>query len=122
MSSQSYVNINGELTPYFLCKIGVRQRDPLSPYLFNLTTNFLCKLFAKGRGSGRVIGLDPLCDNQQPVTNCHYVDDIILFLKAEPNNVENAWWTMMMFKAIFGIKMNLDKTELYPINLNIYEA
>lgn len=43
-------------------------------------------------------------------------------MKADPGNVERAWWTMLFFETVSGIKMNLDKTYLYPINLTKDEA
>lgn len=122
ISSQTCVSINGSLTPYFFCKRGVRQGDPLSPYLFNLAADSLSKMFHIGREQGFLIGLGPPCDNHHAVMNCHYADDTILFLQADPKNIELTWWTMMGFEAISGIKMNLDKTELYPINLTPAEA
>lgn len=122
VSSQSCVNINGELTPYFFCKRGVRQGDPLSPYLYNLAADSLSKLFMKSRESGQIMGLGPPCDHQHSVTNCHYADDTILFLQANPRNVEVTWWLMMMFESVSSIKLNLEKTELYPINLDRAEA
>ena len=121
-SSQSCININGDLTPYFFCKRGVRQGDPLSPYLFNLAADSLCKLFHKGKQTGLITGLGPPCSSQQSVTNCHYADDTILFLRADQRNVERAWWLMVMFESISGIRMNLDKTALYPINLDIQDS
>ena len=51
------------------------------------------------------------------ITNCHYADDTILFLEAREENVEAAWWAMLAFESLSGIKMNYDKTELYPINV-----
>lgn len=122
VSSQSRVNINGELTLYFFCKRGIRQGDPLSPYLFNLAADSLSKMFQISREQNAIIGLGPPCDHQHAVTNCHYADDTIIFLQATHQNVEKAWWTMMLFESISGIKINLDKTDMFPINLERPEA
>lgn len=56
--------------------------------------------------------------NQRGVTNCHYADDTIFFLTAIEENVESTWWAMMAFEALSGIKMNYDKTIMYPINIS----
>lgn len=101
------------MTPYFLCKRGVRQGDPLSPFLYILAA--LSKLFSKGRHANKILGLGPPCLEKRAITNCHYADDTILFLEANPRNVEITWWTMILFEALSGIKMNM---SLIPINIS----
>lgn len=103
-SSQSCININGELTDYFYCKRGIRQGDPLSPFLYILAVDILSKLFYKGRQAIVLQGLGPPCVDDRPITNYHYADDTILFLSAQDKNVENAWWVIMAFETLSGIK------------------
>lgn len=85
------MSFNGELTPYFYCKRGVRQGDPLSPFLFILAADTLSKIFHKGRQTDTLVGIGPPCLEGKQITNCHYVDDIILFLKATHLNVRSIY-------------------------------
>lgn len=64
--------------------------DPLSPYLFNLAADSLCKLFFKDKNNGSIIGLGPPNAHPLSMANCHYADDTIIFLKADPKNKEHA--------------------------------
>lgn len=72
----------------------------------------------KGKSAQVLRGLGPNCFNNNNITNCHYADDTIFFLEAQPDIIEAAWWTMQAFEAISGIKVNLEKTEMYAINTN----
>ena len=110
--------INGHTTDYFYCKRGVRQGDPLSPFLYILAADTLSKIFYKGRIHNRIVGLGPPCLHNKAITNCHYADDTILFLAATEENIESAWWAMMAFEAISGIKMNYSKTFMYQIHVS----
>lgn len=40
------------------------------------------------------------------------------FLKAEENNIEKAWSTLYAFEALSEIKVNYDKTSMYPVNIS----
>lgn len=104
LSSQSCISVNGELTPYFYCKRGVRQGDPLSPFLFILAADTLSRIFTKGREWQVLKGLGPPCQNNQALTICHYADDTIIFLEAEEHNVEHALWAMKAFEAYLVFK------------------
>jgi Reverse transcriptase (RNA-dependent DNA polymerase) len=42
VGAKTCVNLNDNLTPYFQCKRGIRQGDPLSPFLFDLVIDTLC--------------------------------------------------------------------------------
>lgn len=41
-----------------------------------------------------------------------------MFLEAHEQNVEAAWWAMLTFESIYGIKVNYDKTEMYDLHVD----
>jgi hypothetical protein len=47
-----------------------------------------------------------------------YVDDALLFLKADPHMVESLNWALLIFENISGLKINLSKSKLVPLNLD----
>jgi Reverse transcriptase (RNA-dependent DNA polymerase) len=100
----------------------LKQADPLSPFLFDLVTDSLCQIIHIGRDVGLIKGLGYVMDNGHNIINFHYADDIIFFLQADPRCIEVVMWALMAFKALSGIKINLSKIEMIPLNLSTEEA
>jgi Reverse transcriptase (RNA-dependent DNA polymerase) len=88
VGAKTCVNFNGNLTQYFQCKRGIRQGDPLSPFLFDLVIDTLCQLLIRGNELGLLNGLGPVLANEKQIINFHYADDTIFFLQADPKCVE----------------------------------
>lgn len=61
--------------------------------------------------------MGPQCINGKAIINCHYANNNILFLQAQKEVVEAAWWTIVAFEALSRIKMNYEKIEMYHLNL-----
>ena len=74
--------VNGCPTPEFGIERGLRQRDPLSPFLFNITIEGLNDLFRKAMDSNMVKGAS-FGKNDVQVSHLQFADDMILFL--QPN-------------------------------------
>lgn len=55
-----YINVNGELYGYFQGGRGLRQGDPLSPYLFVMAMEVLVNIL-KAKFEYGLIGYHPLC-------------------------------------------------------------
>ena len=51
------VRINDTNSEYFIAGRGVRQGDPISPLLFNLTAEVFTKMLMKAAGHGQITGL-----------------------------------------------------------------
>jgi Reverse transcriptase (RNA-dependent DNA polymerase) len=120
--SNTCINFNGNTSPYFQCKRGLRQGDPLSPFLFDLVTDTLCQILLRGQQLDCIQGLGPTLDTGLKCTHFLYADDTIFFLQTDLNNIEAVMCALLAFEALSGIKINYLKTKLVPIHLTDGEA
>jgi Reverse transcriptase (RNA-dependent DNA polymerase) len=114
----SAVIINGSAGAYFECKKGVRQGDPLSPYLFLLAVEGLHKFLSLGISKGQFEGLGPVLSHNKKLMHIQYADDTLLFIKANHFMVEKVKWALRAFEAISGLKINFLKSEIIPLNIS----
>ena len=112
------VLINGSPAGFFLCSRVLHQGDPLSPYLFVIGMKALSCLInhvVKGNylvGSRIVVGRG----ENLSISHLLYVDDTILFCKADNDQLKFMSWIMMWFEAMSGLKINL-KAKLSQLDL-----
>jgi Reverse transcriptase (RNA-dependent DNA polymerase) len=78
------INLKKPLTPYFKCKKGLRQRDPLSLLFFNLVTDTLSKILHQVMSIGYIKDLGKF--NNKCVSNLNFVNDILIFLDTDIKN------------------------------------
>ncbi|KAJ4815734.1 RNA-directed DNA polymerase (reverse transcriptase)-related family protein [Rhynchospora pubera] len=116
------VLINGVQGEYFNCQRGLRQGDPLSPYLFILVTDVLSKMLRKGMFHNQFAGLGPRLNQGTKVMHLQYADDTLLFLRADKEEVERVKWILKGFEGMSGLRINFAKSELIPLNLSDHRA
>ena len=82
-----YLLINGETSKSFIPTRGLRQRDPLSPYLFILYQEVLSRMIEKEHTAGAIhrVKMNP---SGLAFTNVMYADDIMIFAKANSREVK----------------------------------
>jgi hypothetical protein len=86
VSSVSYaILVNGQPVGYIKPSRGIRQGDPLSPYLFLLCSEALSALLMRAEKNGVLIGV-PTSKKGPTLSHLFFVDDSLIFCKA--NSVE----------------------------------
>jgi len=109
---ESCVINNGITTRYFPVRRGVRQGDPLSPYLFILSIEPLAEHIRRN------IAITGVKLGHNEVKISLYADDISLFLK-DLNSLIEVKKTLKLFQDISGLKYNCEKTEVLPLGKSL---
>lgn len=117
ISSANYsIMINGCPHGQFKGQRGLRQGDPLSPFLFVLVADVLGRMIDAAKNSGLVEGFK-VGRCQAHVTHLQYADDSLLFLKQSESVVSRMMMIVQAFCYISGLKLNLAKCNLMGINV-----
>ncbi|KAF7802526.1 reverse transcriptase [Senna tora] len=99
------IMVNGEPTEYFSPQCGLRQGDPLSPYLFILGFNVLSCALSNLQEAGIVKGIKVA--RQAPAVNhLLYADDSIMFFKADLESCHHLFSTVSKFGDISDLTLN----------------
>ncbi|XP_060974305.1 uncharacterized protein LOC133039423 [Cannabis sativa] len=105
------VLINGGLTTKFSPNRGVRQGDPLSPLLFILCGEVLSRMISAKEEEGSLYGFR-ISPESQPISHLMYADDLVVFVKADSNNVETFLDVMNTYCRWSGQQINGRKSKI----------
>ena len=100
------VNVNGQYTGWFKVCRGVRQGDPLSPYLYLICAEILSTMI---RNNEDIKGIKL---REKEILLSQFADDTTLFLDGSKRSFEQAIHIIKKFADISGLKMNYDKTQV----------
>ena len=81
------VLVNGEPKGFITPSRGIRQGDPLSPFLFLLCTEGLRGLIQQAADSGDITGF-ALCRRGPKLTKLFFANDSLLFCRATPRECD----------------------------------
>ncbi|RVW46561.1 LINE-1 reverse transcriptase-like [Vitis vinifera] len=110
--------VNGVPASFFSSSKGLRQGDPLSPYLFVLGMEVLSALIRRAVGGGGFISGCSLRGRgrlEVEVSHLLFTDDTIIFCEAKKEYLTSLSWILAWFEAASGLRINLAKSELIPI-------
>ncbi|KAK4257184.1 hypothetical protein QN277_006806 [Acacia crassicarpa] len=113
---------NGEGSPCFTPSRGVRQGDPLSPYIFVLCMERLGHLI---RAECEARRWKPFSFKRSGphISHLFFADDLILFTEASPNQMEEVRRVMKNFCETSGHRINLAKSRMFcSLNVNFNRA
>ena len=103
---------NGEQLGEFQPSRGLRQGDPLSPYIFILCMEFLSSLINKKCDDG-VWGRVKASRNGPGFSHIFFADDLLFFAKATQENCEAISKVLEEFCLVMGLKINCEKSKVF---------
>ncbi|CAL9003043.1 unnamed protein product, partial [Prunus brigantina] len=106
------VVLNGKKGRFFKPSRGLRQGDPLSPYLFILVNDALSHLISAECAKGSLHGIR-LCNGSPTLSHLLFADDTLLFTKASFANCSRLTHILDAYCAASGQLINLDKSNMY---------
>ncbi|KAL9658994.1 hypothetical protein QQ045_028253 [Rhodiola kirilowii] len=110
--SLSYqIKVNNNISRVFRPSRGLRQGDPLSPYLFLLCTEFLNAKMAEGVSRKFFSGIT-VCIKAPTISHLFFADDSIFFLKANPSEAYNLKSLLHQYEFASGQRINFEKSEV----------
>ncbi|GKV01589.1 hypothetical protein SLEP1_g14135 [Rubroshorea leprosula] len=110
------VLLNGSTTKQFKMQRGLRQGDPLSPFLFLIVAEGLNGIISSAASLGLFNGIE-IGQCGMNVTHLQFADDTIVFGNASEENIWAVKSIMRIFEMVLGLKINFGKSLLMGINV-----
>ncbi|GKD07956.1 arginine repressor C-terminal-like domain-containing protein [Tanacetum coccineum] len=100
---------------------GLRQGDPLSPFLFLIVAEALQASIIEACNKNLFKGLYLSVDNTN-LSLLQYADDALFFGEWSLWNAKKLVMILKCFQDAFGLRVNLAKSKLYEIGVNSEEV
>lgn len=105
------VKINGDYLDHIIPQRGLRQGDPLSPYLFIICAEGLSAPIREAEEKGEIEGIR-MCPGAKRVSHLFFADDTLILLKATPRGARCLQQILELYEEVSGQVVNKDKTSI----------
>lgn len=120
-SAFASVIVNGSPTKEFKLHKGLRQGDPISPFLFIIAVEALHVSIQEAKCKGIFQGID-VGSNNINISHLQFADDAIILGKWSVDNAKNLCRILRCFHLASGLKVNFSKSKLYGVGVNFSET
>lgn len=114
-SAMISVLVNGSPTTQFRMERGVRQGDPLAPFLFIIAAEGLHRAIETAKEQNLFSGIQ-LSNGGPVISHLQYADDAIFCGDWSIQNARNLIRILKCFELATGLKVNLNKSKLFGIS------
>jgi len=124
-TAMASVLVNGCPTDEFPMERGLRQGDPLSPFLFLLVAEGFNVLMQSLVEAGLFHGYDVGLDNTMSMSHLQFDDDTLTIGQKSWLNVRSIRAVLLILEQLSGLKVNFQKSMLTGVNVSdswLFEA
>ncbi|GJR54181.1 hypothetical protein Tco_1404702 [Tanacetum coccineum] len=115
-STSFSLNLNGDIHGFFKGKRGLRQGDPLSPYLFTLIMEVLTLMIKRRVNLSGVFRYHKNCEELQLVNVC-FADDLFIFARGDLDSARVIMESLDEFKLTSGLVPSIPKSTAFFCNV-----
>jgi exonuclease III len=115
-SGMASVLVNGSPTAEFQFHCGLKQGDPLAPYLFILVMESLHLSFSRVVDAGIFKGIK--IDNSTMISHLFYADDAVFVGEWSDDNLSSIMHVLHCFSLASGLKINVKKSQLLGVGIH----
>ncbi|GJV93567.1 protein LAZ1 [Tanacetum coccineum] len=119
MSASFSLNVNGDIHGYFQGKRGLRQGDPISPYLFTLVMEVLTLIIKRRARVSNTFRYHKHCEELRIVNVC-FADDLFLFVRGEVDSARLIMEALDEFQKSSGLVFSIPKSTTYFCNVHTH--
>ncbi|GKC04232.1 putative RNA-directed DNA polymerase, eukaryota, reverse transcriptase zinc-binding domain protein, partial [Tanacetum coccineum] len=117
VTSPSYsISINGNIHGFFKGKRGLRQCDPLSPYLFTLVMEILTLILQRRVRMSDSFRFHKQCEELNIINLC-FADDLFLFTRGDLDLAKVIMESLDEFKQVSDLVPSIPKSTTYFCNV-----
>ncbi|KAJ0479479.1 putative RNA-directed DNA polymerase [Helianthus annuus] len=118
VSTPTYsICVNGETHGYFKGKRGLRQGDPLSPYLFTLVMEILTCILHRATQLDSSFRFHNKCEKQKIINLC-FADDLFLFARGDVRSAQCIMDSLSRFSNMSGLVPSIQKSTAFFCNVS----
>ena len=115
-TASASILINGSPSTPFNLQRGLRQGDPLSPFLFDIAAEVLHLMIEKSTSLNLWEGLE-INPGGLKISHLQYADDTIIFCPPRIDFLTNIKNALILFHLVSGLQVNFHKSSLMGVNV-----